>query len=197
MTVIIRKAKLEDAAKLAELMNLAGEGIPAYLWKQMADADEDVMSFGARRVARPEGGFSYINAHVAVCGVDIAGMLLSYKLPDPYDPGAMDEIPSVVRPLVELETRVPGSWYVNAIATDSEYRGQGIGRKLMELAEQLARESNTEIVSLIVAEENTSAMGLYRKLGYQVIERRGIVQYPECRHTGDWALMNKKLRVSA
>lgn len=194
---MIRRATMKDAPKLAELMNLAGEGIPAYLWKQMADPDEDVMSFGARRVARTEGAFSYVNAHVAACGDAIAGMLLSYKLPDPYDPGPTDEIPSIVHPLVELESRVPGSWYVNAVATDSEYRGQGIGRKLMELAEDLARESNTEIVSLVVAEENISAIALYRKLGYQVIERRRIVQYPECRHTGDWVLMKKEVRISA
>lgn len=191
MTATIRKARADDARELAELMNLAGEGIPAYLWAQSADPDEDLMSFGARRVARKQGGFSYVNAHVASRDNAIAGMLLSYQLPDPYDPGPMDEIPSVVRPLVELESRAPGSWYVNAVATDPEYRGQGIGHKLMALAEQLARESGAEAVSLIVAEENASAMALYRKLAYQVIERRKIVQYPGCRHSGDWVLMKK------
>ncbi len=192
MKILIRRAKVEDSPKLAELMNLAGEGIPAYLWEQMAASDEDPMAIGARRVARTEGGFSYTNAYVASCGDAIAGMLLGYKLPDPHDPGPMEEVPSVVRPLMELESLVPGSWYVNAVATDSTYRGQGIGSKLMERAEQLAAYSNTATLSLIVAEENTSAMTFYENLGYQVIERRQIVHYPGCPHTGDWILMKKE-----
>ena len=197
MKIMIRRAKVDDAPKLAELMNLAGEGIPAYLWQRMAEPDEDVMAFGARRVARTEGGFSYTNAYVAAIGNDIAGMLLGYKLPDPHDLPPMEDVPPVVRPLLELESLVPGSWYVNAVATDCAYRGQKIGRRLMELAEQLAGKSSAETVSLIVAEENAPAIGLYRKLGYQVIEQRKIVQYPECPHTGNWILMSKKIRETA
>lgn len=62
MKVTIKKAKGEDAPKLAVPMNIAGEGIPAWLWERMADPGEDVMAFGARRVARTEGDFSYTNA---------------------------------------------------------------------------------------------------------------------------------------
>ena len=193
MNIQLRKAKIEDAPALAELMNLAGEGIPAYLWGQMADPDEDIMAFGARRVARTEGGFSYTNAYVATAGDAIAGMLLAYPLPDPYETGLLDDIPAVVRPLVELESRVPGAWYVNAVATASVYRGKGIGHHLMKFAEQLADEANTRSVTLIVAEENIPAVKLYRKLGYNVVERRGIVDYPGCSHTGDWILMQKSL----
>lgn len=193
MTLKIRRARAEDAAALADLMNLAGEGIPAYLWEQLAAPDEDVMAFGARRVARTEGGFSYTNAYVAVRANDVAGMLLSYKLPDPYELGPLDDMPSVVHPLVELESLVPGSWYVNAVATAAVYRGRRIGHELMVFAEQLAGESRAAAVSLIVAEDNVPAMGLYRKLGYQVMERRPIIQYPGCRHTGDWVLMSKQL----
>lgn len=193
MKLMIRRAKVEDAPKLAELMNLAGEGIPAHLWQQMAKPDEEVMAFGARRVARTDGGFSYANAYVAASGKDIAGMLLGYKLPDPYELPSMEDVPAVVRPLLELESLVPGSWYVNAVATDFAYRGQRIGRRLMDLAEQLPAQSSADVVSLIVAEENAPAMGLYRKLGYQIRERRQIVQYPECSHTGCWILMSKKV----
>ena len=189
----IRKARLEDAPKLAELMNMAGEGIPAYLWERMADRHEDAMAFGARRVAESEGGFSYTNAHVAARDDKIAGMLLSYRLPDPYETGPMEEIPAVVRPLVELEALAPGSWYVNAVATDLAFRGQGVGRELMSKAEDLAQESNAKTISLIVAEENVPARKLYEKLGYQTGARRQIVPFPNCPHSGDWILMQKGL----
>lgn len=197
MKLKIRKARAEDAAKLAKLMNIAGEGIPAYLWELMADPNEDVMAFGGRRVARAEGGFSYTNAYVATCDDAINGMLLGYQLPDPYETGSLEEIPPVVRPLVELESLVPGSWYVNAVATEPDYRGQGVGRKLMEWAEQLASSSAAEKLSLIVAEENAVAKRLYEKLGYQVIARRPIVHFPRCPHSGDWVLMEKELTLDA
>lgn len=196
MKTTIRKAKIEDAPKLAELMNLAGEGIPAYLWECMADPGEEVMAFGTRRVAGTESGFSYTNAHVAERDGAIAGMLLGYRLPDPYETGPLDEIPAVVRPLVELEALVPGSWYVNAVATDSAYRGQGVGRMLMEEAERLAAESHATMLSLIVAEQNAAAYRLYEMLGYQVYARRPIIPFPGCPHTGDWVLMKKEIEPS-
>ena len=175
---------------------MAGEGIPAYLWGRMAGAGEDVMGFGARRVAQDEGGFSYTNAHVAEWDGEIAGMLLGYRLPDPYEMGPIEEIPAVVRPLLGLEALVPGSWYVNAVATDVIYRGQGVGRDLMKKAEELAEASTAEALSLIVAEENVPARQLYERLGYQVHARRPIVPFPHCHYTGDWILMKKALKAS-
>lgn len=192
MELTIRKARVEDSPQLAQLMNLAGEGIPAYIWGLMGSPGEDALAFGARRVARTEGGFSHTNAHVATYGEVIAGMLLGYRLPDPYDTGPMDEIPEVVRPLVELESLVPGSWYVNAVATGSSSRGTGVGSRLMALAEQLAAESGAQAVTLIVAEDNQRALRLYDRLGYQPVARRQIVQYPGCHHKGDWILMRKQ-----
>ena len=194
MTLEMRKAKVEDARKLAELMNVAGEGIPAYLWERMAGPEEDVMTLGARRVARMEGGFSYTNAYIAARDGVIAGMLVGYRLPDPYETGPMDDIPPVVRPLVELEAVAPGSWYINAVATDALYRGQGVGRTLMDFAEQLAVASRAEALSLIVAEENTGARRLYKRLGYRDIDRRPNVPFPRCPHTGSWVLMTKEIK---
>lgn len=193
MKIAIQMARPDDAPKLAELMNIAGEGIPAYLWELMAGPGEDVLAFGARRVARKEGGFSYTNAHIALCDGAMAGMLLSYLLPDPHDTGPLDELPSVVRPLMELEALVPGSWYINAVATDAGYRGQGIGRKLMEWAEQLAGAEKADALSLIVAEENVGARRFYQGLGYQDIARRPIIPFPRCPHSGDWVLMKKQM----
>lgn len=70
----------------------------------------------ALRAARESGGFSYRNAHVAERDGRVVAMLLGYRLPEPYDAGDLEALPSVVRPLVELEALAPGSWYVNAVA---------------------------------------------------------------------------------
>jgi ribosomal protein S18 acetylase RimI-like enzyme len=192
----IRNAIPEDGTVLAELMNLAGEGLPSYLWSQLAGPGEDAMAVGARRVASVDGGFSYRHAHVLLrCG-QVAGMLLGYRLPEHPDMSALEGCPKVVLPLLELEAQVPGSWYVNAVATMPGQRGLGVGTRLMQLAEQLALESAAAALSLIVAAENTGASRLYERLGYVAVARRPIIAFPGCTHRGDWVLMRKPLECS-
>lgn len=192
-TATIRKATREDSPALARLMNVAGEGIPAYLWSRMAGPGENSMTLGAQRVARTEGSFSYTNAYVAEVHEIIAGMLLSYRLPDPYEAGPLDDYPDVVRPLIELEALVPGAWYINAIACLAAFRGQGIGSRLMWLAETLARAAGADRIALIVAEENAGAKRLYQRLGYTSVSRRAMLPFPGCPHRGDWLLMQREL----
>ena len=189
----IRKATRESARDLAYLINLAGEGIPEYLWRGMIEGDETAMDVGARRAARDEGGFSYINAKVCVTDDALLGMILSYRQPDPYQTGPLAELPEVVRPLVTLEARAPGSWYVNAIATFEQHRGKGVARELMADAEVLARAAGCSLMSLIVASENAGARRLYRQLGFDDAASLPVVPYPGALHGGSWVLMLKRL----
>lgn len=197
MDMSIRRARPEDAPELAELMNLAGEGIPLWLWAQMAEPGEAALEFGARRVAGTEGGFSHVIAHVATSDGTIAGMLLGYRLPDPHEVGELDGVPVVIRPLLELEARAPGTWYVNAVATAAAHRRCGVGHSLMQHAERLAAETGATALSLIVAEENLPARTMYEWLGYRTIGRRPIIEFPGCVHTGDWVLMEKSVASQA
>jgi ribosomal protein S18 acetylase RimI-like enzyme len=187
----MRPAAPADARVLAMLVDLAGEGIPSYLWGQQAAPGQDPLDVGAARAARDQGGFSYRNAWVAELQGQAAGMLLGYPQPDPYGIGALDELPPVVRPLVELESLSPGSWYVNAVAVMPDRQGQGIGSKLMALAGELARRAACPTLSLIVAGENTAAVALYRRLGYAEVAHRPVVAFPGCRHGGAWLLMTR------
>jgi len=57
-------AKKENSRDLAYLINLAGEGIPEYLWKGMVAGSESALDVGAKRAARDEGNFSYKNARI-------------------------------------------------------------------------------------------------------------------------------------
>ena len=63
----------------------------------------------------------------------------------------------------------------------------------MHYAEDLARQTGAGEISLIVAEENRSAVELYRKLGYQDREARPVVPFPGFEHGGQWLLLVKEL----
>ncbi len=189
----IENPKKEDAKELAYLINLAGEGIPEYLWSGMVEGSESPLDVGTKRASREEGGFSYRNARVIKNDGGVVGMIISYKLDDPYEIGDLAEYPEVVRPLIELEAKAPGSWYINAIATSENYRGRGIAKRLLEEAELRAKEQGVDVLSLIVASNNIVARDLYIKLGYELKFSLPVVEYPNSTHSGDWQLLIKHL----
>ena len=185
----LRRAVKADAPSLARLMDIAGEGIPSYLWAQSATESDTPLDVGARQAAREEGGFSYRNAYVLETGGVVAGMLLGYRQPRLYPEVNLAQVPAVVRPLIELEALAPGSWYAEALAVLPEYRGHGLGSNLLDLAEALARESGARQLSLVVASENEGAFRLYQRSGYRAIAQRPVIDYPGAAHGGAWMLM--------
>ena len=64
---------------------------------------------------------------------------------------------------MELEAKAPGSWYVNVLAAFPEFRGQGLGTRLLERAEERARTAGAREASVIVASANTGAARLYAR----------------------------------
>ena len=58
--------------------------------------------------------------------------------------------------------------YVYEIHLASPYQGKGFGRRLMEVAEQIGRNVYLEKVMLTVFRSNTTAVGMYKRLGYSV-----------------------------
>ena len=140
--MIIRKAKLEDAMNLAELVNMAGDGLPYYLWSKTAGPDKDAWEIGRQRAMREEGAFSYKNAFIGEENGEVLASLIGYPLADSPDPTDYQDMPPMFVPLQELEDQVPGSWYINVIAAYPEFRGKGSGSALMRFAESLAVEQN-------------------------------------------------------
>lgn len=189
----IRKAVKQDAKDLAYLINLAGEGLPEYLWQTACSDEQDPLAFGANRAAREEGGFSYTNATICQQDDTVLGMVLSYQQPDPYDIDNLEDYPAVVRPLIELEALAPGSWYINAIATYEAYQGKGIASRLFSVCDDYAKEAGCSEISLIVASENSRAKRLYEHLGFHRIQSRPVVPYQGCLHGGEWLLLLKQL----
>ncbi|MGH6833665.1 MAG: GNAT family N-acetyltransferase [Methyloceanibacter sp.] len=192
-----RHATKADASALAVLVDIAGEGMPAYMWSTMKAPGQSLLEFGRERAARETGGFSWRNAVVAEIGVEIAASLVGYRLDDPYDLGVLDETPEIVQPLVRLEAKAPGSWYVNVLATFPEFRRKGIGGQLLAIAEAKGREEGAPSLSVIVASWNEDAGRLYARAGYSALASEPAILFPGCPHKGDWVLMVRPLTGSA
>jgi ribosomal protein S18 acetylase RimI-like enzyme len=191
--VTFRPAAKADAAALAVLVDIAGEGMPSYMWSTLAAPGQSVLELGRERAARSEGGFSYKNAIVAEIDGEIAASLVGYRLDDPYNLDGLDDIPAIVHPLVRLEAKAPGSWYVNVLATFPEFRRKGIGARLLAIAEERAREQRAPSLSVIVGGWNESAARLYTSAGYAALASEKAILFPGCPHHGDWVLMVRSL----
>jgi ribosomal protein S18 acetylase RimI-like enzyme len=185
----IRRATAADAAALADLVDFAGEGMPSYLWCQMAAEGEDPWQIGRRRQAeKAETGQAYVIDEGAGA---IAG-LTGYPIPAVPEPIADDE-PAMFRPLIELENLAPATWYVNVLAAYPEHRGRGFGAMLLALAEDVARTQGLSAMSLIVASANAGARRLYQRTGYVETARLAIVKDGWDCASDEWVLLIKRL----
>ena len=186
-----RPASKADAHQLAELVNMAGEGMPVYLWSRMLEPGEDVWDVGRRRAQRDEGGFSWRNAVVREDKGKAIAALIGYPLPDEPEPIDYDDMPPMFVPLQQLEDLAPGTWYVNVLATYPEYRGKGFGGELLAIAEEFARSEQRHGLSIIVSDGNCGAVRLYERNGYKRVDERPMVK-DEWENAGEnWILLTK------
>ncbi|MGI9424589.1 MAG: GNAT family N-acetyltransferase [Hyphomicrobiaceae bacterium] len=187
-----RAGRIEDAALLCELVNYAGERLPLYLWGKLATPEQDAWAVGYSRAVRDAGSFSYRNAIVIEDDGQAAGCLIGYAIPDTIEP-VPDDIPPMFRPLQELENLAPGSWYVNVLAVVPDRRSRGLGRKLLDLAEDRARRSGHGAMSIIVSDANVGARRLYERCAYDEAGTRPMIKDNWDNDGENWVLLTKRL----
>lgn len=189
----LRRAEVSDAAAMAKLINLAGEGIPNWLWTRAAVEGQHPMEIGAERARRTTGGFSYTNAQMAETDGRATGMVLSYAITQATE-GSPDDVPAPLAPFVALENQSVGTWYINALAVFPAAQGQGHGTQLLRAAEQEARAHDIHSMSIQVYAQNTRAVALYERFGYVRCASAPVRLHP-CPpyYTGEVLLLKKPL----
>lgn len=188
-----RQASQDDAVHLAKLINMAGEGIPNWLWSRACVEGQTPLEIGIERAKRTSGGFSYTNALLAEQNGHPMGMVLSYAITEaPTDDP--DDLPAPIAPFVELETLSVDTWFINALAIFVEWQNRGVGSRLLLAAEDIARDSGFDEMSIQVFSQNTSALRLYERLGYVRVASAPVRLHPCPPHyTGDVLLLKKPL----
>ncbi|WP_425051672.1 GNAT family N-acetyltransferase [Psychromarinibacter sp. S121] len=182
-----RPATPGDAKRLVEFVMMAGEGLPEMAWAEMADPWQKPRDVGLARAERDEGSFSYRNATMAQRLGRVLGGMIGYALPDdPVEIGPGFPAPFV--PLQELENMATGTWYLNVLAVYPELRGQGLGGRLLERAEWIAKRQGRSGVSIIAFASNPGAVRLYLRMGFEEIARRRMA-VPGWAHDGTDAIL--------
>lgn len=185
-----RLADASDASQLADLVNFAGEGLPYHIWSGLAVEGQDPWEIGRSRQAKKaaEGQIIVFDHGSGPCA-SLTGYAIGSK------PVEIDEgFPPLFRPLQELENRAPNSWYVNVLACYPEYRGKGIGSRLLDLADDIAISEGLHRMSVIVASNNDGARRLYERKGYRETASAPCVKEGWETDTENWVLLMKSLR---
>jgi len=184
-----RPARREDCPDIAALYRISSDGVADYIWSKLARPGEDPLAMGQRRYAREDTAFSYLNCTVIEHADRVIGMLVAF--PMQVDPTEVETDP-VLAPYSQLE--VDDSYYICGMALIPEYRGRGLGTRLLALAEEQAGNKGFDRLSLIVFEQNDGAKRLYVRHGYYEVGRAAVYPHPLIHHTGDAVLMVKEIK---
>jgi ribosomal protein S18 acetylase RimI-like enzyme len=186
--VTFRAAVREDSRRIAELFRISSDGVVDYVWMTLAPEYPglELVEIGADRYAREEGNFSYTNCVVAEREGEVIGQLCTYPIAESTDEPDETGDP-ILEPYGRLE--IPGTLYISSLALFDEFRGMGLGTKMLSIARDRARERNLAALSLLVFEQNTGAVKLYEREGFREVDRAPVVPHPLIHHTGDVILM--------
>ena len=173
MDINYRPAEKDDSSRIAELINIASDGVVEHLFHDLVPemTPVQIMTHNLEQDNYPHSNQS---ASVAADGPDVIGMALSY-------PSSYHKITGEMRnffPKDRLEhlsdfysSCVADSWFLDALGVYATYRKKGIGTRLVELTKDKAKENGYEILSLIAFADNSTALGLYKALGFHVVQK--------------------------
>ncbi len=173
MEIDYRTGAKEDSLTIAELINIASDGVVEYLFHDLVAGmtPDQVVANNLEEDNFPD---SYKSAIVAVDDGNIAGMALSF----PASYHKITEEMSNFFPADRLEhlrhyysSRVENSWMLDALGVFENYRRHGIAEELISLTKQRAIENGYNILSLICFADNTLAIPLYKRTGFEVVQK--------------------------
>lgn len=101
-----------------------------------------------------------------------------------------------VRSFLGAKEASPDEFYINSIAVLPEFSGKGVGSKLLAHAEEKSKKSGLRKCSLTVDIENHTAIRLYEKFGYKIIDTQNIKHYCIHRMVKQLEQLNTKAQQS-
>jgi len=173
--IVIRKAKpdLAEGKVFAELLDRTAEG---FISKMLG---EDACEIIAEAFVKPNNEYSYENVFFAEQGEGICGMVsgYSYEMKKEFPDRILAEseigkkgnirrfhlISSLLMKAMGVKT--PAEHYLQAIIVETDYRGMGLGKKLMNWFEKESLENGAQLISLDVSSKNQKAISLYKHQG--------------------------------
>lgn len=177
--ITIREADKDDAGQIAPLINIIYEemelseldDVPAAIWQRVlgqAYSTDEYLDTMAKTVVAEDTQTG-----------KVVGVAFGYS--DGYEEHLNDIMSSYAEKAHilddELEPDIEAyrnEWYLDSIAVDPNYQGQGIGGKLLRALPKFARRDGETTIGLNVDFENPNAKKLYNKNNFITVGIRKI-----------------------
>ncbi len=204
----IRPAQIEDAPIAAELIQETQEGYSDVLLGLGDRARAVKVLAGFFR--KGNNRFSYRLTHLAEMDGRVAGLLLVFpgrdfmKLIVPmawqmlsfFNPWDLLRLALRTPMAFDGEETRPDEFYISHLAVLPEFRRQGVGRALLDHADELARAAGIHKCALCVDLDNPNAQRLYESQGYRVDKTVNTPWLKERLHTRGYQHRVKLLNLS-
>jgi ribosomal protein S18 acetylase RimI-like enzyme len=84
---------------------------------------------------------------------------------------------------------VDDSYFLDSLCVKEDFRNRGIGSKIIELTKIKASKEGYNSLCLLVFKDNTKAQNVYKKNGFEVIDRIELPSHKLMQHEGGCVLM--------
>lgn len=168
---MIRFATKEDGPAIAPLILVILKDMELPLLNEVSE--ETILTILAEAVSDPEYRYGYRRGLVYEHEGKVAGAAFGYPAED--EPTIDEPLEAVLKKhglrediklFIDEET-LPGEWYLDSISVGAEYRGLGIGSKLLDELPKLAKRDGKEVIGLNVDLGNPGAKKLYERKGFK------------------------------
>ena len=191
MDIVYRDGQKEDCAALAEFVSIAAAGVIDFLYHELIPG-MTALEIEQKSLENVEMPRSYKNAIVAENDGTLVGAALSIPSSHHTITGEMRAFFPADR-MAHLErffsSRVENSLLLDALCTDENSRGQGVGTRLISLTKKKALDAGFKLLSLIVFADNTNARRLYEHCGFEGVQHIELEPHALIPHEGGCFLM--------
>ena len=194
MSFSIRPAQIADIPHLAYAFLEATGGLAEAVYEDVIPG-RSASLIVEHLFSRPNVTTAFANCSVAENEERVLGSIHAFPMDamgdGPADPLVPGDRQYLYEPFEHMHAE--GSYYIMAVAVYAEFRGSGIGKRLMAEAEKAAKAKGFTETSLNVFSENRGAVRLYKALGYRERARQPVVGHDKIRYGGDYLLMTRVL----
>lgn len=171
-----RVARRDDARAIAELYLSASDGAAERVWSRHVRGDASVLDIGEQVFARTDGRLTCDHSIVVEDGGAIVGLMVAFANDAEGASRRVDQLDRI--PVEFSEWPAERMLHIAAMMLQPDYRGQGLGAKLLTLAETEAATTGLTATTAIVPAHNEPGCQFLRDHGYMEFDRQDLPDPP-------------------
>jgi ribosomal protein S18 acetylase RimI-like enzyme len=191
--LIYRRGRAEDATAIAMLFDVANRGLIRRGYQPYIRKGQTWLDVAKIVILNPQAQIYYQNCIiVSYKGASIGYQCIS-KSSEVMQKPDLSKIEDNAKSHTEFQYQNRGQYIIRDIAIKPEFEGHGIGTDLAGLSVQHVMQTDQAILSLMTHETNIAAQRIYTKWGFEIVDRKPVLEHPHYAADSFWVVMSLDL----